>query len=125
MRNDDDLGVFENLTKARYQFTFCCAIQSSLRLAAALRLAGFADQPSRSSRLRRAVGQDDLHPAPRRRFRRTRAIEVRTAVASALRKPWPLSSFTRLCRPLGLSRDRRLQSWTGALLEKQPSSSAS
>jgi hypothetical protein len=38
MRNDDDLGGFENLAKGRHKFAFCCAIQSSLRLA--VRLAG-------------------------------------------------------------------------------------
>src|SRR6516225_11010690 len=94
MRNNDDLGGFENLAKDSNKLAFCCAIQ---------KLSPVGGPPCGSPGLptsrpahpcqRQVFGQDDIHPAPRACCRRTRAVEVRTEAAPARgtnpRKLWP------------------------------------
>ena len=93
MRNDDYLGGFENLAKGCDQLAFCCAIQKLSPVGGPLlRLAGFADQPSRSSPLAAGSGQDDVHPAPRTCFRSARAVEVRTEAVRLVKAVTPRPS---------------------------------
>src|SRR5215472_15585671 len=91
MRNNDDLGGFENLAKSPNKLVFCCAIQ---------KLSPVGGPPCGSPGCRPAVPhtpcqrtgfrQDVIHPAPRACRRRTRAVEVRTEGAQPAKRLWPL-----------------------------------
>ena len=115
MRNDNDLGGFENLAKGCNKLTFCCAIQKLSPVGGPpCGSPGLPTSHPAHPRQQRGFGQDDIHPAPRTCLRAPEPSRSEPKLSQLAKAATP-RLFTRLCRPLRLSRDRRLQSWTGAL----------